>query len=454
MIFFRRRDSANRRAFDDFSEQALDPKRRYRSACRSTGGINMFARNLTVMALGRFIGVLHTVARLHGKRLQDILEARTLEEQRLAFDRTIAPLFDNRFVKFLSRMPVSYYGLGIPPAQYDELVAASSDGNPVTTLRERVERLACDFPIEDNYFAWQAFGRGYDIEGRIAVPAYLKAENYGTIKARVNRVEVHHASMTDFLKAQPARSLHRYVLLDAQDWMTLSSHGAGCRSTAPRMTPDARHLPHRGRGIAAAEKAFALVARALDLSGTGKQGLPCRRPVIDLWRLPRLCETQTPLIESGKDAGSDAGHAVLMDRVYRHQRHVYDLTRKYYLLGRDRLVRELGARPGESIVEVGCGTARNLIRIAGTYPEVRLYGLDASAEMLRSAKDSVERASLNERIVLRHGLAEDLNPAFFGRRFRSRGVLVQPDDSDWRGRFSAAADSVRGWVRPSWISAI
>jgi S-adenosylmethionine-diacylglycerol 3-amino-3-carboxypropyl transferase len=90
----------------------------------------------------------------------------------------------------------------------------------VTTLRERVERLACDFPIAENYFAWQAFGRGYDTEARVAVPAYLRAENYETIKSRVNRVEVHHASMIDFLAAQPEGSLHRYVLLDAQDWMT------------------------------------------------------------------------------------------------------------------------------------------------------------------------------------------------------------------------------------------
>jgi S-adenosylmethionine-diacylglycerol 3-amino-3-carboxypropyl transferase len=160
------------------------------------------------------------VAKLNGKRLQDVLSARTPEEQRLAFDRVIAPLFDNRMVRFLSRMPVSYYGLGIPPAQYDELVAAASDGNPVTTLRERVERLACDFPIGDNYFAWQAFGRGYDVVGKNAVPAYLREDTYDLVKSRAGRVEVHHASMTDFLARQPARSLHRYVLLDAQDWMT------------------------------------------------------------------------------------------------------------------------------------------------------------------------------------------------------------------------------------------
>jgi S-adenosylmethionine-diacylglycerol 3-amino-3-carboxypropyl transferase len=218
------KDKANRKVFDNFLAERLDQQtRRYWERRMPLHGrrINMFARNLYRYGLlGRFIGVLHAVAKLHGKRLQDILSARDVAEQRVLFERTIAPLFDNRLVRILSRMPVSYYGLGIPPAQYDELVASSSDGNPVTTLRERVERLACDFPIADNYFAWQAFGRGYDIERRNAIPAYLREDNYEAIKSRVGRVEVHHASMTDYLGRQPARSLHRYVLLDAQDWMS------------------------------------------------------------------------------------------------------------------------------------------------------------------------------------------------------------------------------------------
>lgn len=218
------KDKANRNLFDSFLAEKLDPETRLyweRRIPLRGRRINMFARNLYRYGLlGRFIGVLHTIARLHGKRLQDILDARTPEEQRALFEKTIAPLFDNKLIRFLSRRPVSFYGLGIPPAQYDELVAAAADGNPVTTLRERVERLACDFPIAENYFAWQAFGRGYDTEARIAVPAYLRAENYDTIKSRADRVEIHHASMIDFLGKQPAGSLHRYILLDAQDWMT------------------------------------------------------------------------------------------------------------------------------------------------------------------------------------------------------------------------------------------
>lgn len=261
-FFGHAKDKENELAFDNFLVQRLDPEtRRYWEKRAPLRGrrITMFARNLYRFGLlGRFIGILHAIARLHGKRLEDILSSKTPEEQRAHFERTIAPLFDNRLVRFLSRMPVTYYGLGIPPAQYDELKASAKDGNPVTTLRERVERLACDFPISENYFAWQAFGRGYDVEARGAVPPYLKAENYEAIKSRAGSVQVRHASMTDFLKGQPARSLHRYVLLDAQDWMTAeqmtalwteidrTAHGEDARvifRTAGQDSPLPRKIP-------------------------------------------------------------------------------------------------------------------------------------------------------------------------------------------------------------------
>ena len=103
-----------------------------------------------------------------------------------------------------------------------------------------------------------------------------------------------------------------------------------------------------------------------------------------------------------------------MDQVYRHQRYVYDFTRKYYLFGRDSLIRDLGLEPGQRLVEIGCGTARNLIAIARRYPQTKLYGLDASAQMLETARVQVTRAGLEDRITLVHALAEDLSPADFG----------------------------------------
>jgi S-adenosylmethionine-diacylglycerol 3-amino-3-carboxypropyl transferase len=214
-------DKANRALFDSLLRRHLDPQTLlYWNKHRPLRGrrIDMFASDLYRHGLlGRFIGILHVVARLHGKSLGGIVEAETPAEQRAEYERSIAPLFDFKSVKFLSRSPISLYALGIPPAQYDELVAA---GNPIDVLRARVEKLACDFPVAGNYFAWQAFTRGYDVEKRQAVPAYLRREVYDVIRTRTERVQIHHASLTDFLAGQAPGSVDRFVLLDAQDWMT------------------------------------------------------------------------------------------------------------------------------------------------------------------------------------------------------------------------------------------
>jgi S-adenosylmethionine-diacylgycerolhomoserine-N-methlytransferase len=137
-----------------------------------------------------------------------------------------------------------------------------------------------------------------------------------------------------------------------------------------------------------------------------------------------------------------------MDQVYRRQRHVYDLSRKYFLFGRDILVKQLNARPDESVVEIGCGTARNLIGIARTYPGTRLYGLDASEQMLITAREAA--AHLGDRIRLRHGLAEELDAAAFGEPMGFDHAIFSYSLSmipDWRGALTAAAKAVRAGGR-------
>ena len=52
------------------------------------------------------------------------------------------------------------------------------------------------------------------------LPPYLQADNFAALRDRAQRVRVELISMTEYLAGQPAASLDRYVLLDAQDWMS------------------------------------------------------------------------------------------------------------------------------------------------------------------------------------------------------------------------------------------
>ncbi len=169
--------------------------------------------------LGRSITAGHVLARLHGMDLSAVLRARSPAGQREAFEQHVAPLFDKPLIRWLSHRRAALYGLGIPPAQYDALAAQGGAGGIVQVLRARMDRLACDFDIAQNYFAWAAFGRGYKPEGDGPVPPYLERQAFPVLRARAGRVTVRHANMIDHLAAQPDASLDAYVLLDAQDWM-------------------------------------------------------------------------------------------------------------------------------------------------------------------------------------------------------------------------------------------
>jgi len=102
--------------------------------------------------------------------------------------------------------------------------------------------------------------------------------------------------------------------------------------------------------------------------------------------------------------------AAKMDAIYRFQRHIYDLTRKPYLLGRDTLIRELAPPPSASVLEIGCGTARNLLCIARRYPAARCFGIDVSATMLQTAGASIRREGLGQRVWVELADATSFDP--------------------------------------------
>ncbi|WP_457150354.1 class I SAM-dependent methyltransferase [Mesorhizobium sp. P5_C1] len=136
-----------------------------------------------------------------------------------------------------------------------------------------------------------------------------------------------------------------------------------------------------------------------------------------------------------------ASHAELMDGVYRWQRHIYDLTRKYYLLGRDLMISGLDVPASGTVLELGCGTGRNIILAARRYPDARFFGLDISAEMLETAGTAIAREGLSGRVTLARGDATDFDTdALYGverfdRIFVSYSLSMIPG---WEKTVSAA----------------
>ena len=156
-------------------------------------------------------------------------------------------------------------------------------------------------------------------------------------------------------------------------------------------------------------------------------------------------------VSSSNRRHQTGGPAEAMDRMYRLTRHVYDATRRYYLLGRDRMLAQVATAPHTATLEVGCGTARNLVKLARRPEPGLLCGLDASHEMLETAATSIARqhvpAAGHPRIVLRQGLAEELDARrMFGRDqpfdtiFFSYCLSMVPA---WPGAIEAALANLR-----------
>jgi len=107
---------------------------------------------------------------------------------------------------------------------------------------------------------------------------------------------------------------------------------------------------------------------------------------------------------STNDASSNqAEHREFLNTYYGISRWFYDLTRKYYLFGRDVLLAELGRESWDSLVEVGPGTGRNLLKLKAMRPLAKYGGIEASDAMLEYAEKRLPDCAL------KHGFAEDAN---------------------------------------------
>ncbi len=87
---------------------------------------------------------------------------------------------------------------------------------------------------------------------------------------------------------------------------------------------------------------------------------------------------------------------------YQLHAHIYDATRWTFLFGRAGLIRVAAKRlKPRRILEIGCGTGKNLTHLARAFPEAQIVGLDLSADMIAKARKKIEafgpRVTLLER---------------------------------------------------------
>lgn len=142
------------------------------------------------------------------------------------------------------------------------------------------------------------------------------------------------------------------------------------------------------------------------------------------------------------DDGVAGSQQRAMDRMYRFQRHIYDSTLRFYLLGREKLISELDVPENGSVLEVGCGTGRNLVKVANAYPSARVHGFDISPEMLKSAGSAIVRSGLTDRIAIAEGDALTFDPrlafgvAAFDRVYLSYTLSMIPQ---WHQALAHAA---------------
>lgn len=100
----------------------------------------------------------------------------------------------------------------------------------------------------------------------------------------------------------------------------------------------------------------------------------------------------------------DSPPCTSVERYYRWHARIYDATRWSFLFGRERLLKTVAGLSPKRVLEVGCGTGRNLAGLARLLPGAEITGVDLSPDMLRIARQKM--ANFGGRAAL-HQLAYD-----------------------------------------------
>jgi S-adenosylmethionine-diacylglycerol 3-amino-3-carboxypropyl transferase len=162
-------------------------------------------------------GYLDRVARVRDD-VEEILGAKTIEEQREIYERNLRDSVWTRWVRWAVGRDMTLSLLGVPRPQRQQ-VERDYAGGIAKFIEDCVEAVFMRLPLRDNYF-WRVYLTGeYTPE---CCPEYLKAANFERLRnGLADRISTHTSSVTEFLKATET-TLTRFVLLDHMDWLGTS----------------------------------------------------------------------------------------------------------------------------------------------------------------------------------------------------------------------------------------
>lgn len=154
-------------------------------------------------------------------RVREFLKFSDTKEQTIYFDAIILPKILKRWRHLLFKLPALCAFLGVHPNQI-KILQDETNLSLKDLFIERVRQTLTDTPCYRNYFAWQILLAQYNLDCQEALPLYLQEKNFDLIKQQLNHQKLDHSYGSIVKKvadSQPG-DYNRFVLLDAQEWMS------------------------------------------------------------------------------------------------------------------------------------------------------------------------------------------------------------------------------------------
>lgn len=147
--------------------------------------------------------------------VDELVDARSLDQQREIYDRRIAPRMWGRGMNWALSRQITMSMLGVPAPQHEEVRRQHAGGVP-GFVRDAIEYVFRCLPLWNNYF-WRVYVRG--AYTRDCCPEYLKRDNFMALKhGLAGRITPHTCTVTDLLRKVRPR-VSKFVLLDHMDWL-------------------------------------------------------------------------------------------------------------------------------------------------------------------------------------------------------------------------------------------